>query len=518
MNPKPQNRKHYGAAPSPGTTNHWFDSGLGKLPPQAIDMEIAVLGAMLLEPFAIDVATDAGLTPTSFYKEAHQRIFLAIMALTSRHQPVDLLTVSGQLRSTGELEMCGGSGYLMELTNGVNSSANTAQHVKFILEAAIKRALIVFASVIMRDAYEDVTDAFGLLEAAEQQMLAIGQGVYSDVELTLHQQLTATYKAGAATAQSGGFPGVASIYTGMNRVTGSYRPTNLYYWGARPAMGKSLLVANEALGMAYSGEGVAIFSLEMSFLQYLNRILSLSTGIEHSEIDLGHAYNDPAKALILQNKVDELGRLKMTIYDKPAITLSYMRRKLRKLKAKGMLKIAFLDYLQLMGIDEESKHKNREQQISEISKGLKELAKELFIPIIALSQLSRAVETRGGDKKPGLADLRESGSLEQDADAVSFLYRPDYYNISHDESGRSTKGLLQIITEKNRSGSLDTVDLYFQPRISSITEFDREGFHPTPALSAPPAPLTPGEQTAYFNRYPASGGNFDTPPETETPF
>ena len=450
------------------SSDFWGAEGLGKLPPQAIEVEESVLGALLLEKSALTLVADM-LKPESFYKEAHQRIYQAIQLLDAQHAPVDILTVCEVLGKQGHLELVGGREAVLNLTIRVNSAANIETHARIILERAMKRQMINLASTVLREAYEDVTDAFDLLERTEKGLLGINnQHVATDVPWD--QQLANTIREGVEMAATGKLPGVPSAFGGINTKLGGYQPGNLYLIGARPGMGKSLYMINEAIPMAYEGVAVGIWTLEMIYQQNVKRILSCTTGIEHNLFKFNKVYQDKDLLLQVQNKAAELAKLKFGHFDTPNINLAHIKNKARRLRAEGLLDIVFIDYLQLIQFDAESKKRqNKSENVGEISWGLKDLAKELKIPIVAFSQLSRAVENRD-QSLPQLSDLRDSGSLEQDADVVQFLYRPEYYNLDTATDGGSSKGIIEVHTMKNREGQLGVDTLTYRPNASTIIE------------------------------------------------
>ena len=448
--------------------NAWLDTGLGKLPPQALDLEEAVLGALMIEKDALSSVVDI-LKPETFYKEAHQRIYNAILTLFGNSDPIDLLTVTQQLRTTGEIEVVGGGGFVAELTFRVNSAANIEYHARIVSEQALKRALITMSSTILRDAYEDTTDVFELLDRAEQTLFKISDSNikknYADMSTIVRMALNEL----EIKKNQEGLTGVPSGFTSLDRVTSGWQPTELIILAARPGMGKTAFVVSALRNAAVDhGKPVAIFSLEMSSVQLVNRLISAEAEIDSEKIRKGTLA--PHEWTQLHHKIQRLTEAPIFIDDTPALSILELRAKCRRLKAQHDIQMVVIDYLQLMSGDTSGGRMggNREQEIASISRALKNLAKELNVPVIALSQLSRAVETRGGDKKPQLSDLRESGSIEQDADMVCFLYRPEYYNITQDENGNSTVGVGEVIIAKNRSGSLDTVQLRF---ISKFTKF-----------------------------------------------
>ncbi len=415
-NPRPNQhfRKQQGFAGNRQQAgNQWLDTGLGKLPPQALDLEEAVLGALMIEKDALSSVVDI-LKPDTFYKDAHQRIYNAILTLFGNSDPIDLLTVTQQLRKTGEIELVGGGGFVSELTFRVNSAANIEYHARVVSEQALKRALIAMSSTILRDAYEDTTDVFELLDRTEQSLFKISESNikknYADMSTIVRQALNEL----ETKKNQEGLTGVPSGFTNLDRVTSGWQPTELIILAARPAMGKTAFVVSALRNAAVDhGKPVAIFSLEMSSVQLVNRLISAEAEIDSEKIRKGTLA--PHEWTQLHHKIQRLTEAPIFIDDTPALSILELRAKCRRLKAQHDIQMVVIDYLQLMSGDSSGRAGgNREQEIASISRALKNLAKELNVPVIALSQLSRAVETRGGDKKPQLSDLRESGCLSGD--------------------------------------------------------------------------------------------------------
>ena len=439
----------------------------GKLPPQAVDLEEAVLGALMLDKNALVEVVDI-LTPESFYKDAHQKIYACILELFRESQPIDILTVTQEMRKTGELDIVGGPVAISQLTNRVASTANIVYHARVIAQKYIQRELIRISSNIITKAFEDTTDVFELLDEAEKNLFDISEGNikknYDSMKDLLQQAIKQIENA---KHQEEGLSGIPTGFTALDRVTSGWQPSDLIILAARPGMGKTAFVLSMARNMAVDFNiPVAIFSLEMSSLQLVNRMIASETGISSQKIRKGdlqdHEYQQ------LHARIDKLAEAPVFIDDTPALGIFELRAKCRRLVFQHKVKIIIIDYLQLM-TGSSDKGGNRVQEISEISRSLKIIAKELNVPVIALSQLSRAVETRGGDKKPQLSDLRESGSIEQDADIVSFIYRREYYGMTEDEEGSPTDGTGDIIIAKHRNGSLEDVRLRF---IANLTKFD----------------------------------------------
>lgn len=443
----------------------------GKIPPQAMDLEEAVLGAIMLEKTALSEVADF-LKADCFYKEAHQTIFHAINNLETKSQPIDILTVTQELRLMGQLDFVGGPYFISQLTSRVASAANITFHARIIVQKYIQRELIRISSNTIRKAYEDTTDVFDLLDYAEKEIFQVSEGnikkEYEKMDSLLHQAIE---QIESAKNNKDGISGVPTGFTDLDRVTAGWQPSDLIIVAARPAMGKTAFVLSMARNMAVDFKiPVAIFSLEMSSLQLVNRLIASETAISSEKLRKGtladHEYQQ------LHARIGKLSEAPLFIDDTPALSIFELRAKCRRLVSQHGVRIIIIDYLQLMTAGN-SDGGNRVQEISAISRSLKIIAKELQVPIIALSQLSRAVETRGGDKKPVLSDLRESGSIEQDADMVTFLYRPEYYGIQYDENQNPTAGVGEVIIAKHRNGSLETVQLKFIGELTKFTNLDR---------------------------------------------
>jgi replicative DNA helicase len=445
--------------------------GLGKLPPQAIDLEKAVLGALMLEKDALTNVIDI-LQPVSFYKDQHQEIYKAIQELFKNSEPIDMLTVTNQLRKDAKLDFVGGAYYITELTRGVNSSANIEFHARIVAEMSIKRELIRISSEIQKDAYEDTTDVFQLLDKTEQALFEVSD---ANIKKNYDSMRTLMGKAIEELEErknhKDGLTGVPSGFTALDRVTSGWQPADLVIIAARPAMGKTAFVVTALRNAAVDhGKPAAIFSLEMSSIQLVNRLISAEAELDSEKIKKGNLADHEWEQLV--HKTNRLTNAPIFIDDTPGLSILELRAKCRRLKQQHDIQLIVIDYLQLMSGDSSKGVGNREQEIASISRALKGIAKELNVPVIALSQLSRAVETRGGDKRPQLSDLRESGSIEQDADMVMFLYRPEYYGITEDENGLPTTGVGEVIIAKHRNGSLEDVPLKFIGKFTKFTDLD----------------------------------------------
>ncbi len=444
---------------------------LGKVPPQAVDLEEAVLGALMLEKDAINHVVDI-LNAESFYKNSHQEIYKAIIELFNKQEPVDILTVTNQLRKNGTLELAGGPYYITELTSKVSSAAHVEFHARIITEKAIKRELIRIATEVHREAYEDTTDVFDLLDKTEQAIFDVSEinirKDYADMKSVMAE---AIMELETKKLHSDSLTGIPTGFTDLDRITSGWQRSDLIIIAARPSMGKTAFVVSAMRNAAVDfKKPVAIFSLEMASIQLVNRLISAEAELESDKIKKGNLEEYEWEQLT--HKTRALADAPIFIDDTPALSILELRAKARKLVSQHHVELIIIDYLQLMTGDNTKSGGNREQEIASISRSLKNIAKELNIPIIALSQLSRAVEVRGGSKRPQLSDLRESGSIEQDADLVLFLYRPEYYGITQDEEGNNVKGMAEVIISKHRNGSLGTVKLKFIGQFTKFTDGD----------------------------------------------
>ena len=444
----------------------------GRIPPQAVDLEEVVLGALMLEKEAVNAVIDI-LSPEVFYKEAHQIIFAAIKDLFTKSEAVDILTVTNHLKSTGDLEAVGGAYYISQLTNRVVSSANIEYHSRIILQKYIQRRLIQISSETIKDAYEDSADVFDLLDTAENKLFAISENnlrrnydQMPDLVKLAIDDIESAKNAGSA------LRGVPSGYTELDRITQGWQKSDLIILAARPSMGKTAFALNMARNAAVEfNKPIAFFSLEMSSKQLVTRLISSETSLTADKLRSGQLAEYEWQQL--NTKVTPLVNAKLYIDDTPQLSVFDLRAKCRRLKQQHDIQMIFIDYLQLMTAKTE-KNGNREQEISNISRSLKSLAKELDIPVLALSQLSRSVETRPGSKKPILSDLRESGAIEQDADMVLFIYRPEYYGLTTDEDNNSTQGKAVVSIAKHRNGKLGDVNLRFVGKYARFEDLEQD--------------------------------------------
>ncbi len=443
---------------------------LGTIPPQAVDLEEAVLGALMIEKDAV-MGVQEILKPESFYREAHQWIYQAMLDLSSRFEPVDLYTVGQMLQKSGKLAEVGGPAYLAALTQKVGSAAHVEFHATIIAQKAVQRELIRVSGAIQKNAYDESKDVADLLDMAESEIFKIAENSAKRDVRTSGDVITQTMKLiEEASQKKGGFTGVESGFTALDRLTLGWQPSDLVIIAARPSMGKTAFVLTMARNMAVQfGKPVAFFSLEMSAQQLMMRLIVAESGLDSRDVRNGKIDADQWKHL--EKSIQPLQAAPLYIDDTPALSMFEFRSKARRLKLQYNVELIVIDYLQLMTGTADAKG-NREQEVASISRALKAVAKELNIPIIALSQLNRSVESRGGNKRPQLSDLRESGAIEQDADLVAFIHRPEYYGLTEDEQGLPTAGVAEIIVAKHRNGAVDTVKLRFRKEQAKFMDLD----------------------------------------------
>ncbi|WCC43355.1 replicative DNA helicase [Tenacibaculum finnmarkense] len=442
----------------------------GKLPPQALELEEAVLGAMMIDKKGIDEVIDI-LAPESFYDKRHQEVYQAIYTLFQNSEPIDLLSVSNQLKKTGKLAVAGGDFFLIGLTQKVASSAHIEFHSRIILEKYIQRRLITISSEIIENSYNETVDVFDLLDEAEGKLFEVTQGNLKKGAERADSLVQQSINRIQEISGKGGMSGLQTGFSKLDALTSGWQPSDLIIIAARPGMGKTAFVISMAKNMAIDfGHGVAVFSLEMSSVQLITRMISSETGLTSEKLRKGDL--EPHEWEQLNVKVKKLSDAPIFIDDTPALSIFDLRAKARRLVSQHDVKIIVIDYLQLMTAGGSSG--NREQEISTISRNLKALAKELSIPVIALSQLSRAVETRGGSKRPLLSDLRESGAIEQDADIVSFIFRPEYYGMTEwdDDDHSPCEGQGEFIVAKHRNGGMDNIRLKFTGHLALFSDLD----------------------------------------------
>lgn len=445
---------------------------LGKVPPQAIDMEEAVLGAIMLEKEAVIAILDI-LKPESFYKDSHRKIFKAIADLSAREYPVDLYTVTEELRAHNELDSAGGPVYLSQLTSKVVSAANVDFHARIVAQKFIQRELIRVSTEIQTRAFDDTWDVTELLDYSENELFQIAEGnikrEVSPINMVIKEAIREIEEAGK---REDALVGIPSGFSKLDRLTSGWQKSELIIIAARPSMGKTAFALSMARNMAIEhGKKVAVFSCEMSSIQLVNRLIIAETDIAGDKIRNGRLTEEEWKQL--DTRIKKLIQAPIYIDDTPAISIFELRAKCRRLMAQHKLDVIIVDYLQLMSGPDNAG--SREQEVSNISRSLKSIAKELNVPVIALSQLNRSVEMRGGTKRPLLSDLRESGAIEQDADMVVFIHRQEKFGLLTFDDGSSTKGIAEIILAKNRNGPVDDVKLRFREekaQFVDLEEFD----------------------------------------------
>lgn len=441
------------------STVEQINAQYGKLPPQAIDVEEAVLGALMLERDAYVTVADI-IDTDSFYKEEHRKIFEAIKYLSTHEKPVDLLMVTQQLKDQNELDVVGGPLYITQLTSRVASAAHIEFHARIIAQKYIQRELIRVSSEIQGKAYDDNMDVDDLIDFSETALFKVAEGNIKKETLPIKPILKeAAMLIEEASKREDGLSGVPSGFTALDRMTSGWQKTDLVIIAARPAMGKTAFVLSMARNMAVEHKKpVAVFSLEMSSVQLVNRLIAAETELGSEKIKNGRLADWEWEHF--NRKLNVLEDAPLFIDDTPALSIFEFRAKCRRLKMQHDIGVVVVDYLQLMTAGDAGRG-SREQEVSMISRSLKAIAKELDIPILALSQLNRSVESREG-KRPQLSDLRESGAIEQDADLVLFIHRPEYYGITEDENGNSLLGVAEIIVAKHRNGSVGDVQLAFK--------------------------------------------------------
>ncbi|MDU1889471.1 MAG: replicative DNA helicase [Dysgonomonas sp.] len=445
---------------------------IGKIQPQARELEEAILGALMLEKDAYSLVSDI-LKPESFYDNTHQTIYRAIVGLAVNQDPIDMLTVVEQLKKVGELEAVGGPVYIAQLTEKVASAAHIEFHARIIAQKYLARELISFSSLVTQKAFDETSDVDDLMQEAESKLFEISQrNVKKDVTQINPVIQEALRLLEIATNRTDGLSGLQTGFTALDKITSGWQNSDLIIIAARPAMGKTAFVLSMAKNMAVSfNYPVAVFSLEMSNVQLVNRLIVNTCEIPGEKIKNGQLL--PYEWQQLDHKIKELYDAPLFIDDTPSLSVFELRTKARRLVREHGVRMIIIDYLQLMNASG-MQYGSREQEVSMISRSLKGLAKELNIPIIALSQLNRGVEGRAGaeGKRPQLSDLRESGAIEQDADMVCFIHRPEYYKIFEDDKGNSLIGLAEIIIAKHRNGATGDVLLRFKSEFARFQNID----------------------------------------------
>lgn len=450
-----------------------LDAG-GKLPPQAVDFEEAILGAIMLEKEALKDAMET-LQAKHFYNDKHQYIYECMLDLYNENQPVDILTVTEKLKSKGFLDIVGGPYYIAKLTSKVSSAANLQYHAHIVIQKFIQRELIRISGNTISDAYDDAADAFKLLDSTEKDLYEVkNDGMkrsYKEISNIINEAISLIE---ANVAKQDGLTGVPSGIRNIDHITAGWQKSDLIILAARPGMGKTALALTMLRNAAVDFQKpVAIFSLEMSATQLVTRLIASESGLSSEKLKKGQL--EEHEWAQLHSKIQKLAKAKIFIDDTPSLPVFELKAKCRRLHSKHNIEMIVIDYLQLMRGDESgNKNGNREQEIGYISRSLKGLAKELNIPIIALAQLSRDVEKRGGDKKPQLSDLRESGSIEQDADMVGFIWRPEYYKLSDGFEGDPNQG--EVIIAKHRNGPVGEAKVRYVAHLAKFENWDEDGY------------------------------------------
>ena len=476
------------------------DNTYGHLQPQALEVEKAVLGALMIDKDAYAVVCET-LRPESFYEPRNQMVYQAIMELSIAERPVDILTVTEQLAKDGHLEEVGGPGYVTELSSRVASSANIEYHANIVAQKSLSRQLIQYASMIETKAFDETIDVDELMQEAEGSLFELSQRNmkkdYTAIDPVIAQAVKTIQNAAKNTD---GLTGVSTGYYKLDDITSGWQASDLVIIAGRPAMGKTSFALSMAKNIAADLRvPMAFFSLEMSNVQLVNRLISNACEIQGSKILNGQLQRDEWDRL--DKRINNLLGAPLYIDDTPGLSVFELTTKARRLVREHDIKLIMIDYLQLMNANG-MRFSSRQEEVSTISRSLKSLAKDLNIPILALSQLNRGVESREGleGKRPQLSDLRESGAIEQDADMVIFVHRPEYYHIYQDDNGRDLHGMAQIIIAKHRKGATGDVLLTFR---GEYTRFENP------------------EDKNLGNRAPMGGeilgskvnGNNNTPPE-----
>lgn len=439
-----------------------IDTSFGHLQPQAIDIEKVVLGALMIDKDAFTVVSEI-IKPETFYEARHQKIYEAVQSLNLQGKPVDIMTVTEELRHKGTLEDVGGPAYVVELSSQVASSAHIEYHAHILAQKFLARQLIQFASMIETDAFDETVDVDDLMQKAEGALFEISQKNmlqdYVQIDTIVDQAHQLLLQA---SNREGGLTGVPSGFRKLDDITAGWQPSDLVIIAGRPAMGKTSFALSIAKNVAIDyRKPIAFFSLEMNNVQLVNRLISNVCSIPGNKILNGQLTPDEWERF--DSNIRKMQGAPIYVDDTPGLSIFELRTKARRLVREHGIELLMIDYLQLMNANG-MRFNSRQEEVSTISRSLKGLAKELNIPVLALSQLSRAVEQRDGPegKRPQLSDLRESGAIEQDADMVLFVHRPEYYHILQDEKGNDLHGMAQIIIAKHRKGATGDVLLNFR--------------------------------------------------------
>lgn len=477
----------------------------GRMAPRDLELEEAVLGALMLESDAYINVCDI-LRPECFYEPAHQKIYSAVQSLGAANKPIDLLTVTEQLRISGDLEAVGGPVYITQLTTRVLSGAHVEYHARIVAQKFLARELITFASKVGAGAFDETNDVDDLLQEAEARLFEISQrNVKKDITQIDPVIMQALEQMQIASNRSSGLSGLPTGYTMLDKITSGWQNSDLIIIAARPAMGKTAFVLSMAKNMAVDyNVPLAIFTLEMSNIQLVNRLISNVCELEGEKIKSGNLSSTEWEQV--HTRIKKLYSAPIFIDESPSLSIFELRTKARRLVREHQIKLIIIDYLQLMNASG-MKTGSREQEVSMISRSLKQLAKELDIPIIALSQLNRNLESRSSGnevRRPQLSDLRESGAIEQDADIVCFIHRPEYYLRSDtDAEGNDIRGLAEFQVAKHRSGAVGDVKLRFRNKFARFENWNEMGNRPMTNVSVGSA---------------SNGGvDFDDPFSTQSP-
>lgn len=442
----------------------------GIVPPQAVELEEVVLGALLLEGETITTVQEY-LSEDAFYKSEHKIIYHAIEELSAQQKEVDLYSVTEKLRSSQQLTQAGGGQFLMELTQKVGSAANVDQHSRIIAQKYVQRELIRSAIEIQKQAYDSSKDVDDLIGFAESEILKVTDGHIKKAVQHSSDILKRTIEMIELAGQNQSeYSGICTGFRDLDNLTLGWQPSDLIIIAARPSMGKTAFVLSMARNISVDyGRPVALFSLEMAATQLMTRLIVAETELPSKTIRSGKLTPEQWKQLEVSTK--PLGRAPLFIDDTPALSIFEFRSKARRMHQHNGVELIIIDYLQLMTCERHGEKGNREQEVSYISRTLKAIAKELNVPIIALSQLSRQTEMRGGTHRPQLSDLRESGAIEQDADIVAFIHRPEYYGINQLEDGSSSSGVALICVAKHRNGEVRDVKMRFLKEQAKFVDF-----------------------------------------------
>lgn len=445
----------------------------GKLPPHALELEQAVLGAMLIDKNSFNIIVEI-LKVESFYDPKHQHIFQAAIDLYDKGDPIDLIRINSQLRTNETLDSAGGAYYITSLTNRVTSSVNVEYHARIVAEKHIQREMIRVGNEMLEKAYEESTDALELMDDVQRKIFEVSEKNIKNKTQSISDVIKkAIDRLEKMKTDDTGLSGIGTGLKELDKMTSGFQNSNLIIVAARPGMGKTALALTIARNAAVQfGKSVAFFSLEMSGIELVTRLMSLESEINSYKFKSNNL--DERDWERLNEKINNLSNANLFIDETPGLSVFELKAKCRRLKAQSHVDMVMVDYLQLMKGDRDNNTKIREQEISYISRSLKELAKELDIPVIALAQLSRQVEQQAMNKRPMLSHLRESGSIEQDADQVMFIYRPEKYKIDFfdDEQTISSKGRAEIILEKNRHGNTGSVIVKFMDEFTKFADDD----------------------------------------------